>query len=83
MSKQFVQTKKEKDSPEDWLATSLILGRALGALLKEKEGVCISVVNEIRKFTKAPTLVIYNDGEQVKVEEHFEKVPNGTMVWME
>ena len=83
MNKQFVQTKKKEDSPEDWLATSLILCRALGEMLKVNEGVCVTPVNEISKFTDAHTLIVYNNGKQIKIDEHFEKIPNGTLVWME
>ena len=82
MSKQFVQTKNESDDPMEWLGTSLIFAKSLGSLLKEGEGVCVTPENEMKKFTTEPTLIVYKEGGQVKVVEHFQELQDGKKVWM-
>lgn len=54
-----------EDSPEDWLNSTLIFGRALSLLIDENEGIVVSIkgdmINPINPGNKK-VVVFYKDG---------------------
>jgi hypothetical protein len=72
------------DSPEDWLNSSLIFGRALALLLKEREGVVVDLKGDAKfmpNLSAKKVIVFYKD-KMIRVIECEEDLKEGQYVIM-
>ncbi len=81
--------KQYEDSPKDWLKLALVFGRALGLILREKEGVVVSLQNNMLSFFPGlRKVVVHRETGQIRVSalEGFSGIhknsPEGCMVWV-
>jgi len=73
-----------QDKPEDWLNSALIMTRALGLILKDKEGVIVDIVGDINPeiANGAKKLMVFSEGDQIKVEPFSDNIEEGTLIWV-
>lgn len=72
------------DTPEDWLNSSLIFGRALSLLLKEREGVVVDIKGDakfIPDYSAKKVIVFYKD-KMIRVIKCEEDLKEGQYVIM-
>lgn len=71
-----------QDKPEDWLNSSLIFARALGLVLREREGVVVDIVGDA-KFQmdeSVKKVIVFNRESQIVVTECEEDLEEGQFV---
>lgn len=71
-----------KDNPSDWLFGALAFSRALGKILKEKEGIVVHIVGDMKDLTEYEKIIIYNSNEMIHIMECTEDLPDGQLIWM-
>jgi len=78
---------EHEDSPRDWLNTALIFTRTLGLMLEENEGIVVDIVGDMQfgvndEGDVITKVIVFDSGEQVRVMECDEDIPEGTMIWL-
>jgi hypothetical protein len=72
------------DKPEDWLATTLIMTKALGNILKENEGIVVELSGDmIEMFPTVNKVIVFNKEGMVHIVECEEDLLNGQMIIMD
>lgn len=72
-----------EDDPKDWLASSLIFGRALSLLLKENEGIVVDAAGDSAELIGEKTVIVYCGNGMVHITSCEVDLPEGQMVFMD
>jgi hypothetical protein len=80
--------KEYEDDPEDWLASALVFGKALGHMLRENEGVVVKLENDmldlkVLEETDFNKVIVYNHGDQIHIINCDQDLKDGQLIWME
>jgi hypothetical protein len=57
-----------KDSPQDWLNTSLIFARTISLLLKEREGIVVDIKGDVVLEREAEKVVVFKKNNQIVID---------------
>ena len=73
-----------KDTPEDWLNSSLIFAGALSLLLKENEGVVVDIKGDVKFMPdkNISKVIVFKRNGQIVVESCDENLREGQMCFV-
>ena len=74
-----------EDSPLDWLYGAMIFGRAVSLMLRDKEGIVVDLVGDMKLSTdpEAKKVIVYLEDQQMNIMPCDEELPEGQMVWLD
>jgi hypothetical protein len=77
------EDKGYENTVQDLVNASLIFGRALGLILKEKQGIVVDVLGDIKFPEEIKKVIVYKLDERVHIHKCDEEIEEGTSVNLE
>lgn len=69
-----------KDSPQDWLNTSLIFARTISLLLKEREGIVVDIKGDVVLQEEVEKVVVFKKNNQIVIDYTDIDYEEGSMI---
>lgn len=73
-------TQDHQDSSQDWLNSALIMTRALGFLLKQNQGIIVSIVGDMDLGEGIEKVIVWNNVDKISVIKYDGDLPEGEMI---
>lgn len=75
-----------QDDPQDWLSGALIFGRALGLMLRNKEGIVVDISTGDAVLSSDPDatkVIVFAEDHMINIIPCYDDFEEGQMIWMD